>query len=251
MRIIVCVKPVIKLAEKSISRDSSKLSLSNADKSAIAESLKLKASVGAYVTVISMSTPNSANVLELLFLYGVDEIILLTHPCFAGSDTFATAYALGTLIKMLPKYDLVLMGNKSDDSETGQVPPAVACDLNVPYLSNATVSQFGEQNQIYICRKVANCTALYELKMPAVISVAPQMADFSSLTFAELAHQDKHIKKINELTCYKNKVGANGSKTRVVSQYDKSINYIRNVKMIDLLNGSNLIRDMIKGATNE
>ena len=193
MNIVVCVKPVVKLAEKTTSRENSKLGITNADKSAIFESLKLKSSVGAYVTVVSMSTLNSADVLEQLFLYGVDEIILLSHARFAGSDTFATAYGLGTLIKSLPKCDLVLMGRKSDDSETGQVPPALAYELNMPYISNGIIYQCSSRDEISICRKFDTCTAFYKLKMPAVISVTSQMIDLCSLTFSQLAYQNKQI----------------------------------------------------------
>src|SRR5204862_23779 len=73
--------------------------------------------------------------LECLAL-GADRAIHLLDPLLAGSDTLATARALGAVLRR-ESPDFVLFGRASTDAETGQVAPQVAELLGLPQVTAA------------------------------------------------------------------------------------------------------------------
>ena len=75
---------------------------------ALEEALQLKDKVGGTITVFSMGPPNFTQSLDEAMRKGADRAYLLSDRKLAGSDTWATAEALSTLIKWVEKED----GNK-------------------------------------------------------------------------------------------------------------------------------------------
>ncbi|MHA2275638.1 MAG: hypothetical protein ACXAC2_07715 [Candidatus Kariarchaeaceae archaeon] len=65
---------------------------------ALEEALALKDKVGGTITVISMGPPNAQQSLNEALRKGADRAYLLSDRKLAGSDTWATAEALGKLI---------------------------------------------------------------------------------------------------------------------------------------------------------
>ena len=64
-------------------------------------------------------------------------MVLLCDRAFAGSDTWATSYALSTAIRKLEPADLVLFGKQAIDGDTAQVGPGVADWLGMPCIAYA------------------------------------------------------------------------------------------------------------------
>ncbi|MFB6146609.1 MAG: electron transfer flavoprotein subunit alpha [Halobacteriaceae archaeon] len=130
--IIVCVKQVPDADEVSIDPDTGTLNRSDApavlntpDYNAIEAALDLREAVGGEVTAVTMGPPFAEAVLATAVGLGCDDGVLLTDAAFGGSDTWPTSLALAETADRLDA-DVVICGEESTDSSTGQVPPGIA-----------------------------------------------------------------------------------------------------------------------------
>ncbi|MBV9234109.1 MAG: electron transfer flavoprotein subunit beta/FixA family protein, partial [Candidatus Eremiobacteraeota bacterium] len=67
---------------------------------------------------------------------GADDAVVLSDPALAGSDVWATAYAMSRALRRL-EFDLLIVGGLTDDSSTGVVPAALAEHLGLPCITSA------------------------------------------------------------------------------------------------------------------
>ncbi|MFB6110060.1 MAG: electron transfer flavoprotein subunit alpha [Halodesulfurarchaeum sp.] len=130
--IVVSVKQVPDADDVSIDPDTGTLNRSDAeavlnqpDYNAVESALQLKEAVGGTVTAVTMGPPFARAVLETAVAMGADDGALLTDPAFGGSDTWPTGLALGSIAEEYDA-DVVICGEESTDSSTGQVPPGIA-----------------------------------------------------------------------------------------------------------------------------
>ena len=105
------------------------------DLNALELGVHIKDKMEATVTTMSMGKPGTEAILKDTIARGANAAILLEDAAFNNSDTLATAYTLSAAIKKLGEFDLIICGEKSVDSDTGQVGPAIAEFLNIPHLS--------------------------------------------------------------------------------------------------------------------
>src|SRR3989338_2930846 len=139
MNIIVCIKQVPETTEVRINpetntliREGVKSVINPFDMYAIEESVRLKEKFGGKATVITMGPPQAEAVLREAISLGVDEGILLSDRAFAGSDTWATSYALSAAIKKMGAFDLIVCGKQASDGDTAQVGPGISAHLDIP-----------------------------------------------------------------------------------------------------------------------
>ncbi|MGD9613461.1 MAG: electron transfer flavoprotein subunit beta [Kiritimatiellia bacterium] len=145
MHVVVCVKQVPNTTQVRINpetntlvRDGVESILNPFDENALEMALQLKEKhPGTKVTVLTMGPPQAADVLKEAVGRGADAVVLLCDRAFAGSDTWATSYALSTAIGQLEKPDLVLFGKQAIDGDTAQVGPGVADWLGLPCIAYA------------------------------------------------------------------------------------------------------------------
>jgi electron transfer flavoprotein alpha subunit len=90
---------------------------------------------GEQVSVLSMGLPEAEQQLRETFAFGADQVRLVTDRAMAGSDTLVTARVLSRALSDVG-HDLVLAGERSIDSDTGQVGPQVAALLDVPVITS-------------------------------------------------------------------------------------------------------------------
>ncbi len=105
------------------------------DHYALEAALELKRKHNFKVTVVSMGPPQAKAVVQLALALGADEGVLLSDMAFAGSDTWATSYALAKGIKKLGKMDIIFAGMQAIDGDTAQTGPAVAQQLGIPQIT--------------------------------------------------------------------------------------------------------------------
>ncbi|KTG30582.1 electron transfer flavoprotein subunit beta/FixA family protein [Haloferax profundi] len=130
--IVVCVKQVPDADDVTIDPDTGTLNRSDApavlnrpDHNAVESALALREAVGGTVTAITMGPPPAKAVLQTAVGAGADGGVLLTDRAFGGSDTWPTSLALARAAEELDA-DVVICGEESTDSSTGQVPPGIA-----------------------------------------------------------------------------------------------------------------------------
>ncbi len=142
MNIIVCIKQVPDSTRVKVDPKTSTLVrtgvpsiLNPYDHFALSQALKIKAKTGATVTVLSMGPQQANSVIRLALALGADKGILLSDRAFAGSDTWATSYALATAIRKIGNYDLIMCGQMAIDGDTAQTGPGIAFHLGVPQVT--------------------------------------------------------------------------------------------------------------------
>jgi len=102
------------------------------DKNALEMALCLRESTGCEVVALSMGPVQARRALCEAIATGADRGILLCDKKFAGSDTWATAYALSCAVKKIAPFDLILCGRQAIDGDTAQTGPQLSEFLGIP-----------------------------------------------------------------------------------------------------------------------
>lgn len=221
MHIIVCIKSVVIDAPSGkIVRTADKCALNPFDRPALETALQLKASKGGTVTALSMGPPTAEASLREALAMGVDRSVLLCDPALAGSDTLATATALGAAARYLSPFDLLLFGTRSSDSDTGQVGPQTAVILDLPMVANVLQVRTSSQG-FSVSRDVDGFREVYEVDLPAVLAIHPTATVPRDPPLGGIAgaYEEQSVETISmdHLDLDPCLVGEAGSPTRVLS----------------------------------
>ncbi len=187
---------------------------------AIETGLELKEKVGGEITVISMGPSSAEKALREALAMGCDHGILLTGKEFAGSDTWATSYALSQTIKDQTNYDLILTGERATDGDTGQVGPGIASFLDIPLSSYTSEIVSVDENKITVKRLIEEGYETLEMTLPSLLTVVKEISypRLPTLSGKQRARKAKlKTFSANEVEMEKEKLGLSGSPTRVVS----------------------------------
>ena len=231
MKIFVCVKQVPGVSEVKINPKTNTLVregilsiLNPNDRNAIEIALTLKEKYTAEVIALSMGPPQAQEILRETLAMGADKAYLLTDRAFAGADTLATSYTLALAIKKVlgesdpeEKY-LVICGAQAVDGDTGQVPPELAEELEIPQVAYVLNVELKENKLIAERKFRAIEIVVIETNLPALISVLndvnepryPSMAGILKAHDKEIVHLDSA-----DLNADPSKIGLNGSSTEV------------------------------------
>ncbi|MCD6490232.1 MAG: electron transfer flavoprotein subunit beta/FixA family protein [Thermodesulfobacterium sp.] len=232
-KIIVCIKGVpepgsVKVDPKThtLKRESMELILNPNDRSALEMAVRLKNEYNMEIVAISMGPPNVIPLLKHAYALGIDQMVLLSDRAFAGSDTLATSYVLAEAIKKLSPFSLILMGLKSIDGETAQVPSETASLLGIPSLTNVK-SLFMEDNKWIAIREIKYGEEEVEVEGPLVCSVLPTAFDYirppSLKRLLEVKNKEPMVWQASDLNLDSQRLGLNGSPTQVVEVIEKKI----------------------------
>jgi electron transfer flavoprotein beta subunit len=119
-----------------------------------------------------MGPPVAEEVLREALALGADRAILICDKLLAGSDTYATSLVLTAAIKKeCPKFDIILCGAYTADSETAQVGPQLAEELDLPaaaYIEKLEISG----RTLRVRRLVDNFRETLEMEFPALVTVS-------------------------------------------------------------------------------
>lgn len=225
MRFIVCIKQVPDTTNVKIDKRTGRLMregipsiINPEDKNALEEALKLKEKFGGEVIVISMGPPQADEALREAIAMGADRAILLTDRAFAGADTMATAYSLGSAIKKIGEYDLVLCGRQAIDGDTAQVGPQLAEFLKVPQITYVLEVNI-EDNKITAIQELEDKRVKWEANLPALLTVTAEANKPRYPTAYRImsAYKEKEIEILEkkDLDVDEKRIGMDGSPTSV------------------------------------
>lgn len=316
MHIVVCLKPVpnaqdirINPETKTLDRSAAQNVINPPDLNALELALQLKDKHGAKVTVLSMSPPFAEPFLRECIAMGADDAVLLSDRAFAGSDTYPTSYTLAAGVRaisglkqgdykgsvppapgsapnapwtpgkektVLGPVDLVITGEETTDSSTGQTGPGIAewnqwpqvtyiKDLTVVDASGAPVNGKVEGDaknlKIHCTQDLEGARSVWEADLPAVVTVnlginsprAPQLTrKIMAQKQFELTYWTKDALTDIDLT----KLGLKGSPTVVgkiltIDVGGKKTEYIEGgspeeiaKKLADALESRGLLKDL-------
>jgi electron transfer flavoprotein beta subunit len=230
LQLVVCIKQVPMVSELpwnpktgTLKRELAEGMINPACAHALEAALQLKSRHKGEITAITMGPPMAEEVLYEAVAVGADRGILLTDPVFAGADTYATSYTLAkTIEKQCPDFDLVLCGCYTSDSETAQVGPQLAEELDIP--AAAYVERFEIKDRMVRMQRVSdNFLEIMEMELPGLMTIttreyAPRYPTLEGL--AE-AYERAQIRIINaeDMDLNPETIGRQGSPTQIINVY--------------------------------
>ena len=226
--IVVCVKQVphpdylgkisVDPARGTIDREGVPAIINPGDRNALEEALRIREKFSGRVVVLTMGPPQARKALEEALAMDADAAIHLCDQAFAGADTLATAQALAYGIRKLEHFDLVLCGDATIDSGTGQVAVQLAELLDLPCITNAEEVTFENEQSLLVKRIWERGYIKARVKLPAVIAVTgkvnqPRLPNVLGI----MAATQKEIKKWDaaDTSADVSRVGLSGSPTQV------------------------------------
>jgi len=203
VEIIVCVKQIYDLAQVKIDTASRQpvmegaaRKISDFDKNAIEEAVRIKEKLGGKIFAIIKGTKDAAK--EALAM-GADEAILYN----ADTDSLGTASILSGIIRKM-KYDLILCGEASIDDYSFQTGPRLAQALGIPVLTYARKIELRD-GEVIAERDLENRYEVASAKLPALVTVTKEINEPVIPTLRQILGASK--KKITEISPEKQDAG--------------------------------------------
>ena len=176
--VVVGIKQVPDADEVSIDPDTGTLQRSQAeavlnppDLNALEAALRIKDEVGGRVVAITMGPPGATEVLEEAVAMGCDDGALITDRAFAGSDTWPTSLTLAEAADYFDA-DVVICGEETTDSSTGQVPPGIAAHKGWAQLTYVEeLEPRPEEGKLVAVRDVEGGYERVAAELPVVVAV--------------------------------------------------------------------------------
>lgn len=176
------------------------------------------------IEVVTMAPLSVKNRMEDVLRRRIDRGTILSDPAFAGSDTLATSFILGTYLRST-EYDVILTGTQTLDGDTAHVPSQLAEFLGMGQMS--AIMKIEEASFLEGCPVVEvdteNHIDTYKIAFPAVLSVRRESK--YRLPFVRYADLDLDVSDRLRIVDAKTlgvdpeRVGLAGSATRVVKTY--------------------------------
>lgn len=185
LNIAVCMKVapdpdkynLIKLdpVTKTLIRDGIDSVISTTDLHAIELALQLKKKFGGKVTLINMGPQSNEKQLREALGYGCDDAVLISDRRLGGADALATSYTLFKGLEKCGGFDLVLLGNISDDGATAHVPSQLGEWLGVPHLTDVMSFDMPDESSALVEKEIDGGLNVYRLRLPAVVGVTKRL----------------------------------------------------------------------------
>ena len=175
MEILAFVKRVpattaaVAIKEQKIDLNGCEFEINPYDLFAIEEGIKQKeASEGGNLTAISFGNNAVQKDLRTCLAMGADEAIQLHHEEAGNADVSATIEVLYENIKE-KKFDLLLFGKQSVDTDQHGVGPGLATKLNIPCITEVTSLNI-EGNKVTATRNIEGATETIKANLPCAIT---------------------------------------------------------------------------------
>ncbi len=179
MNIIVCAKQVVDVSEMKIDSSTKKpilqgvpQKISDIDKNAMEEAIKIKDKHGGKITVLTVGPADAKERIKELLAMGADEGILIPYP--DKYDYHVVSTLLTEAIKKIGEYDIILCGEASIDLFSGQIGPRLAGLLDIPQITYAQ-SVNAEKDKITADRNMGDKSVTTESSYPVLITVTKEI----------------------------------------------------------------------------
>jgi electron transfer flavoprotein beta subunit len=175
MNIIVCIKQtfdteakIVLNSDGQIDANGVNLIINPNDEYAIEEGIRLKEKFGGEVTVVTLGSNRTQEVLRTALAMGADKAILISDAILRGADEWLTAKVLAQAVSKLP-YDIVFVGRTAIDDGSSQVGVRLAEGLNLPSVTNVLKLEI-EGNTAKVNRETDDGTERAEITLPALFT---------------------------------------------------------------------------------
>ncbi|MBI2531104.1 MAG: electron transfer flavoprotein subunit beta/FixA family protein [Deltaproteobacteria bacterium] len=138
--------------------------------------LRIKASVGGTITVVSMGRSFAMDVIKKPLAMGADELILLQDDAFDTVDSFIATNVLAAAVRKIGQFDMILCGRQASDWDNAQVPLGLAELLDLPCLPFAKNLEL-KNGSVLIQRVTPDGEETLEASLPAVVTVSNEFGE--------------------------------------------------------------------------
>jgi len=228
--IVVCVKHVPETAEAELKIDSSGKAIEKTglvfdinewDDYALEEAVRIKEKLGGTVTAITIGAEDSDTTLRKCLARGADTAIRLTDPKFEGSDGYAIAKILHSVIKNL-HYDLILTGMQTGDDSSAMVGPILAQMLGILHATMVKKIEL-DTGTAKINRELeGGLEEQLEIKLPALFSVQTGINEpryVSIMGIRKAMQKQIKVMSLADTVLSENDVGEAGSWIKIEKLY--------------------------------
>ncbi len=170
----------LRLSQAAVGVEETPLKISDIDRNAVEEAVKLRGNAGKAVSISVLKWPpvgrriqEAENLLREVLAMGVDEAYLVVDEGLVGTDQYVTAKAIASVVKRVGA-DIVVAGEATVDGYTAQVPARVAAELGWPYLTYVRELRV-EGGKAVARRDLEDRVVLVEADMPVVVSVTREI----------------------------------------------------------------------------
>lgn len=230
MDVIVCVKHVPETAEAELKIDASGKAVEKTglvydinewDDYALEEAVRIREKQGGSVTAITVGPDDSDSTLRKCLARGADKAIRLADPKFEGSDGYAIAKILHSVIKTM-QYDLVLTGMQAGDDGSAMVGPILAQLLGIPHATMVKKLELGTGTAKANRELEGGLEEQVEVKLPALFSVQTGINEpryVSIMGIRKAMQKEIKIMSLADTGLSKNDVGLAGSWLKIEKLY--------------------------------
>jgi len=149
--------------------------ISDYDRNAIEEAVRLKESQGGPVVAVTVGVPEATKGVKDALSRGADQACFIADSSFGSLEPAQTAAILADVIRTrITAYDLILCGEGSSDLYAQQVGPLLAECLGVPCLSFVQKLTL-EGGQVKAERRVEEGIEVVAVSTPVVVTVLPEI----------------------------------------------------------------------------
>jgi electron transfer flavoprotein beta subunit len=242
--IVVCVKHVPETAEaelkidatgKAIEKTGLVYDINEWDDYALEEAVRIKEKQGGTVTAITIGTEDSDSTLRKCLARGADKAIRLTDPKFEGSDGYAIAKVLHSVIKTL-HFDIILTGMQAGDDGNAMVGPILAEMLKIPHATMVKKMELGTSVAKVNRELEGGLEEQVEVKLPALFSVQTGINEpryVSIMGIRKAMQKEIKLMTLADTGLTENDVGPAGSWSRIEKLYVPPVE-----KQAEILKGS-------------
>ena len=224
MEIIVLVKQVpdvalnIKVKDGTIVEEGLSYVISSWDETALEAALQITEDVGGEVTLLTVGPEKASESLRKGLAMGAHKAIHVKYESAKDTDSFAFAKILKKVISGR-KFDLILTGRQSQDTDAGLTAPMLAEFLDLPQVTNIIRFSDVSDEKITLYRKGDNATEVVEMSLPGLVTVndslnEPRLASMRGIMMAK----KKPLEEINlqDINVSSDMIGLNGSMTNII-----------------------------------
>ncbi|ADN51342.1 electron transfer flavoprotein subunit beta/FixA family protein [Vulcanisaeta distributa] len=172
----------LRVSETKVDIEATPLKISDIDRNAVEEAVRIKEKVGGRVRVITAlkygplakRQQEAESLLREVLAMGADEAYLIVDNALINSDQLLTAKAIAAAIRKLGNYDLIIAGEATIDGYTSQVGPRVAAELGIPVISFVRELRI-EGNKVIAKRDLEEAVQTVEAQLPVLVTVTREI----------------------------------------------------------------------------
>ena len=179
MNIIVCAKQVVDISEVKIDENSKKpllegveKKISDIDKNAMEEALRIKEKFGGKIKVLTLGLPEAKENIKELLAVGGDEAFLVKTK--GNYDYYEGSCLLAKAIEKIGDFDIILCGEASIDQFSGQMGPRIAALLGIPQITYAQKVD-AETKEVAVEKNLGDQLVVMRSSYPVLITVTKEI----------------------------------------------------------------------------